>query len=153
MIIYLGSFVQLCCGEGGTLQTNITGVYGECLQCLGHTGFASAHGLCSFLVYTAQVPGCSAGELSKVGPGLCACPRSKPFRFRFLGTHQRHRLGWACALCPSQIQAAQETRFLVSAHSLGGAVHLITAPVPASQFPGCSAGALSQVCCVSPLGS
>ena len=153
MVTYLGSLVQSCCGEGGTLQTNITGVCGECSQCLGHTGFAPAHGVFAFLVYTAQAPGCSAGELSKEGPGLCACPRSKPFRFRFLGTHQRHRLGWACALCPSQIQAAQETRFLVSAHSLGGAVHLITAPVPASQFPGCSAGALSQVCCVSPLGS
>ena len=31
------------CGEGGTLQTNVTGVCGECSQCLGHTGFAPAH--------------------------------------------------------------------------------------------------------------
>ena len=38
MVTYLGSLVQLCCGEGGTLQKNITGVCGECLQCLGHTG-------------------------------------------------------------------------------------------------------------------
>ena len=153
MVIYLGSLVHLCCRERGTLQTQITGVCGDCTQCLGHAGFGPTHSVCAFLVYTDQAPGCSAGELSKEGPGLCACPRSKPFRFRFLGTHQRHRLGWACALCPSQIQAAQETRFLVSAHSLGGVVHLITAPVPASQFPGCSVGALSQVCCVSPLGS
>ena len=43
MITYLGSLAQLCCGEGGTLQTNITGMYGECLQCLGYTGFAPAH--------------------------------------------------------------------------------------------------------------
>lgn len=28
------------CGEGGTLQTNITGVCGESSECLGHTGFA-----------------------------------------------------------------------------------------------------------------
>ena len=28
MVTYLGSLVQLCCGEGGTLQTNITGVCG-----------------------------------------------------------------------------------------------------------------------------
>ena len=27
---YLGSLVQLCCGEGRTLRTNIAGVYGEC---------------------------------------------------------------------------------------------------------------------------
>ena len=29
MVTYLGSFVQLCCGEGGTLQTNITGMCGS----------------------------------------------------------------------------------------------------------------------------
>ena len=61
---------------GRTLQTNITGMCGECLQCLSHSGFAPAHSVCAFLVYTAQVPGCSAGELSKVGPGLHALPRS-----------------------------------------------------------------------------
>ena len=96
MVIYLGSLVQLCCGEGGTLQTDITGVCGECLQCLGHTGFASTHGVCAFPVYTAQAPGCSAGGLSKGGPGLRALPRSKPLRFRFSGTPQRRRLSWAC---------------------------------------------------------
>ena len=40
MVTYLGSFVQPCCGEGGTLQTVISGVWGERSQCLGHTGFA-----------------------------------------------------------------------------------------------------------------
>ena len=29
MVTYLGSLVQLCCGEGGTLQTNITGMCGS----------------------------------------------------------------------------------------------------------------------------
>ena len=43
-------------------------------------------------------------ELSDAGPGLCAHPRSKPLRFRFLGTPQRCRLGWACVLCTSQVQ-------------------------------------------------
>ena len=47
---FLGSLVQSCCGEGRTLQTNNTGM---CLQCLGHTGFAPAHGVCAFPVYTA----------------------------------------------------------------------------------------------------
>ena len=61
VVAYLGLLVQLCCGEGGTLQANITAVYGECLQCLGHTGFAPTHSMCAFLVYTAQAPGCSAG--------------------------------------------------------------------------------------------
>ena len=39
--------------------------------------------------------------------GLHALPRSKLPRFRFSGTPQRHRLGWACVLCPSQVRAAQ----------------------------------------------
>ena len=90
MFIYLGSLVQFCCGEGGTLQTNITGLCGECSQCLGHTGFAPVHSTWAFPVYTAQAPGCSKGKLSKVGPVLHALPRSKPLGFRFSGTSQRH---------------------------------------------------------------
>ena len=39
------------------LQTNNTGV---CSQCLGHTGFAPAHGVCAFPVNTAWALGCSA---------------------------------------------------------------------------------------------
>ena len=53
-------------------------------------------------------------ELSDAGPGLYALPRSKPLRLRFSGTPQRHRLGWACVLCLSQVQAAQVTRCLAS---------------------------------------
>ena len=120
MVTYLDLLVQLCCGEGGTLQTNITGVCGECLQCMDHTGFAPTHGMCAFAVYTAQAPGCSAGELSKVGPGLHALPRSKPLRFRFSGIPQRRRFGWACVLCPSQVRVAQATRCLASTLSPGG---------------------------------
>ena len=130
MVTYLGSLVQLCCGEGGTLQTNISGMCRECSQCLGHTGFAPAHGVYAFPVYTAQAPGCSAGELSKVGPGLCALPRSKPLRFRFSGTPQRRRLDWAWVLCPSQVRAAQATRCLASALSsrLRGASYHLPCP-------------------------
>ena len=47
VVTYLGSFVQLFCGEGGTLQTNIIGMCGEFLQCMDHSGFAPAHtGMC-----------------------------------------------------------------------------------------------------------
>ena len=53
-------------------------------------------------------------ELSEAGPGLHVPPRSKPLRFRHSGSSQRCRLGWACVLCPSQVQAAQVTRCLVS---------------------------------------
>ena len=76
------------------------------LACVG-----SAHSVCATLglpslmdcVYTAQVLCCSAWELSKAGPGLHELPRSKAFWFRFLGTPQRHRLSWACVLCPSPV--------------------------------------------------
>ena len=152
MVTYLGSLVQSCCGEGGTLQTNITGLCGECSQCLGHTRFAPTHSVYAFLVYTAQVPGCSTVVLSKVGPVFSVLPRSKMLRFRFLGTPQGHRLSWACILCPSQVRAAQAARCLASALALGGPVSLITSPVPAAWFPECAAGAASQVCHVSPLG-
>ena len=40
-------------------------------------------------------------ELSDAGPGLHALLRSRPLTFRFSGTPQRRRLGWACVLCPS----------------------------------------------------
>ena len=103
VVTYSGSLVQLCCGEEGTLQTNITGVCGEFLQCLGYTGFAPTHGAYAFPVYTSQALGCSAGELSEAGPGLRALPRSKPLSFRISGTPRSHRLSWACVLCPSQV--------------------------------------------------
>ena len=139
----------MCCGEGGTLQTNITGVCGEYSQCLGHTGFASTHSICAFPVYTAQAPGCSAGELSKVSSGLRVLPRSKPLRFRFSGTPQRHRLSWACVLCPFQVQAAQATRCLASALSqLGGASYHLPGPRPLVSCV-CLKSAISGVLCVS----
>ena len=107
MVTYLGSLVQLCCGEGGTLQTNITGICAECSQCLSHTGFAPAHGVCAFMVYTVQALDCSAGNCLRhalgcmhfpgvsrsgsgaqvllkgtdsVGPAFCARPRSEQLR-------------------------------------------------------------------------
>ena len=111
--------------------------------------FPSSWVACAFPVYTAQAPGCSVGELSKAGPELHALSRSRPLRFRFSGTPQRHRLSWACVMCPSQVRAAQETRCLASAHSPGGAVCLITSLVPATRFPGCAAGVPTQACPVS----
>ena len=119
----------------------------------GHTGFAPAQGVYAFPVYTAQALGCSAGELSKVGPGFCVLPRSKLLRFRFSGTPQRHRLSWACVLCPSQVGAAQASRCLASAFSPGGWCVLSPLPVPAPWFPRCTVAVPSQVCHVSPLGS
>ena len=96
--LFLGSLVQLHCGEGGMLQTSNTGM---CSQCLSHTGPAPAHG--------AQSSGSRllCQETSEACPGLHAPPRSKLLRLRHSGSPQRHRLGWACVLCPSQVRIAQ----------------------------------------------
>ena len=150
MIIYLGSLVQFCCREGGTLQTNITGMCGECSQCLGHTGFAPIHDVYAFPVYTAQALGCSAENCLRwalgcmhfpglrcsgsgswvlhkgadlVGPAFCALPRSK--QLRQPAAWQVHCPRWTMCLN------------LPSPH------HLVSRVC-------CTP---SQVCCVSPLGS
>ena len=44
---------------------------------MDHTGLSQLTGAGAFLVYTAQVPSCSVGVLSKVGPVFHALPRSK----------------------------------------------------------------------------
>ena len=96
--LFLGSLVQLHCGEGGALQTNNTGM---CSQCLRHTEPAPARGAHSSGSRLLR------RELSEADPGLHAPPRSKPLRFRHSGSLQRRRLRWACVLCPSQVRAAQ----------------------------------------------
>ena len=122
---------------------------GECLQCLGHTEFDRALTMCAFPVYTAHAPGCSAGELSNVCPGLCAIPRSKPLSFRFSGTSQRHRFIWVCVLCPSQVQAAQEIMCLESALSqVCGASYHLPCPRPLVSWL-CHQSTISRVLCVS----
>ena len=112
---FLGSLVQSCCGERGMLQTTLA-----CVRVLTvsrphwvgshswHVCFPHLHCLGSRLL---------CWELSEAGPGLYALPRSKMLRFRYSGTPQRHRLGWACVLCPSQVRAALVTRCLANAVS------------------------------------
>ena len=91
---------SICCREGGTLQANITGMCGECSQCLGHTEFAPSHGMCGFPVHIVQVPGCSARALSEAAPGLHALPRSKLLMFRFSGTQGTDLVGPAFCVLP-----------------------------------------------------
>ena len=139
-LFFLGSLVQSCCEEGGTLQTNNTGV---CSQCLSHTGPAparSTHSSGSRLLHQ---------EPSEASPGLHAPPRSKLLRLRHSGSPQRRRLCWACVLSPSQVRAArvfgERGRCDLSPFpSLLRSLRLIAFPVPAAQFSGCSAGAPSQ---------
>ena len=68
---FLGSLVQSCCGEGGTLQINKTG---RCSQCLSHTGSAPAHGACSLPAHTAQALGCFTGNHLRPALGCLHLP-------------------------------------------------------------------------------
>ena len=109
-----------------------------------HVCFPSLHCLGSRLL---------CRELSEVGPELYALPRSKLLRFRFSGTPQRCRLGWACVLCPSPVLAAQVTRCLASTVTPSWKLRFIASLVPATRFSGCTTDVPSQVCRVSLLGS
>ena len=134
-------------------QIPLVCVGGVLTVCLDHTGFAPTHDVCAFPVYMAQAPGCSAGELSKAGPGFHALPGSKLLRFRFSGTPQRHRLGWAHVLCHSQVQAVQVTTCLASALSQVGCASYYLPSPSRSVSRVCSESTYSSVRCVSPLRS
>ena len=141
MVTYLGSLVSCAVGrEEHCKQISVA--------CVGSARNVSA---------TVGLPLLTACVLSQstllrlqvVLQGNClkrALPRSKPLRFRFSGTPQRHRLSWACILCPSQVRAAQVTRCLVSTLSPGQGVECILWPSPSQllHFLG-----ISGVLCVS----
>ena len=153
MVTFLGPLVHSCYGEGGKLQTNITGMCGEC-SVSHHTEFAPAHGMCAFPVYPAQALGYSAGNclwwalgcmhfpglgrscsgsriLHKgadlVGPAFSALPRSEQPRWPGIWRAQLPVPRWR--------------------------LHLNASPIPTPLFSWCTVGATSQVCRVSLLGS
>ena len=99
---------------------NITGTCGECSQCMDHTGFATAQGGVCFPGLHCLGSRVLCKGTVEAGPAFSALSRSKPLNFS--GTLQGCRLGWACVLCPSQIQAAQMTRYLESTMSQVGHV-------------------------------
>ena len=115
------------------MQTNTAGMYGECSQCVDHTGFATAHVGRASQVYTTQAPGCSARALSQMGPAFHAFPRTKPLRFSGLckGTDQ----DWLCVLCPFPGMSCSGDQVLGKHTAPGGPCVLITSPVLATQFP------------------
>ena len=70
-LFFLGSLVQSCCGKGGVLQTNNTGM---CQQCLSHTGPALTHGVCALPAHTAQALGCSTENRRRLALGCMHLP-------------------------------------------------------------------------------
>ena len=122
---FLGSLVQSHCGEGRTCKQITLACACSVLATLGLPPL-TAHG--------PPYPHCSGSrllhqELSEASPGLHAPPRSKPLRFRHAGSPQRHRLSWACVLCPSRVRAAQ----VMSVWRVRS-LRLITSPVHAAGF-------------------
>ena len=151
MDTFLGSLVQLCCGEGGTLQTNTTGVCREYPPCLGHIGFAPTHDLCAFPVYTAQAPGCSARSclMWTLGcmhfPGLSA-------QVQILGysTMVQTCLGLRFVPFPGLSSSGDQ---VLGESTLPGVLCLITSMIPATWFPWVRSENAFSGCHVSPLGS
>ena len=143
MDTFLGSLVQSCCGEGGMLHTNNTGV---CSQCLNYTGPAPTHGVCGLPAHTVQALGCSAGNC--LSPAL-GCMRFPGLSHSGSGTRVVLRgadsVGPAF-LCPSQVRAAQVTRCLPSAVA---ATYRLPRPCRSvfGVYNGCT---FSGVPCVSP---
>ena len=99
MVSCLGSLVQSCCGEGGALQTNVTGMCGEHSLCSAHTGFFPIRGGCvsfqrlhcsgfrllsrELALHCVDFPGLSCSDsgfrvfhksTDLVGPAFCAFP-------------------------------------------------------------------------------
>ena len=150
VVTYLGSLVQSCCREGRTLQTNITGMCWECSQCFCCTGFAPAHGMCAFMVYTAQALGCSAGNCLRLALGCVHFPGLSCSGSQVLPKWQTQ-----LALCfvpfPSPSSSGDQVLGERSHPQVG--VRLIACPIPVAWFSGCTMGMPSQVCHVSLLGS
>ena len=145
------SLIQLCFEEGGTLQTIVTGMCGDCLQWMDHSGFATAQVACISRDDTAQAPGCSAVALSQVCPAFHVVPRTKLLRFS--GVPQEHRPRWAVCFVPFPGLSSSGDQVLDEHIVSDGPCVLFTSPVLATQFLGLATRAQSQVCCVVPLGS
>ena len=94
--------------------------------------------LCPSQVRVAQAASCLASALSPVGPASYSPSGSQLLGFP--GALREHRL--RCTVC-----------LLWGAGLRLRPCILLTFQVPAPWFPGCAAGAPSQVCRVSPLGS
>ena len=122
-----------------------------CSQCLGHTGSAPAYSVCAFPVYTAQAPGCSAGNclmralvymhvpgLSHLGSGSRVLHNGADF------------VGPAFCTCPRPEQLRWPGAWWTRSPPGGGC---ILSPISAARFSGCTMGMPSQVWPVSLLGS
>ena len=152
MVTYLGSLVQLCRGEGGTLQTNIAGMCGagSARSVWTTQGFLKLMGACAFWVYTAQVAGCSAGYCPKWALHFLHFPGPSCSGSGF-GVHCKGADSVARVFC--SLPSSSGDQGLGECTVPSGLCILITSWVRIAQFTGCAVRAPSQVCRGSPLGS
>ena len=118
MVSCLGSLVHPCCGEGGALQTNVTGLCGSTRSVPATLGLPRSR-LCALPVCTAQAPGCS------IWSGPCVVCGSS---FRVL---HKSADSVGPVFCAFPARAAQAARSLTGALS-PGAARLLPSAVPAS---------------------
>ena len=129
VVFCLGSLVQSCCGEGGALQTNVTGLCGEHSQFSGHTGFAPSHSGPVCLPHLH----CSGSRLLSRERALSCVHFPGLSRSESEGFQIFHKdvESVGPSFCAFPARAAQATRSLRSALS-PVVVHLIPSAVPAS---------------------
>ena len=154
---HLGSLVQLCCGEGGSQQTNNAGMCGECSQWKDHAtsqGTVCFPGLhcsvsrmlckgtipsgpcipCTSQVQAAQGLRGSARELFPMVPAFHALPRSKLLRVS--GALQGHRPRWAMRFVPVPGPSSSGDQVLGECTIPGEPCVLITSPIQIAQILG-----------------
>ena len=119
---------------------------GKCLQCFSSTGFASAHGMCAFPVYTAQALGCSAGNCLRWALG---CMHFPGLSCLDSGSRVLHKGADLVGPAFCTLPRSKQLRCLASSVTPSLRLCFITSPVPAAQFSGCTTGVPSQVCHVS----
>ena len=138
----------MCCGETGTLKTNIAAVCGQCSQCVDHTGFAPTHGMYISWSTLLSLQAALQGN----------CPKQALDFFHFLGlscsglcSQVLHKGidDWACVLCCSQVKQLRRPGAW-RAHCPSWAVRLNHFPSSSHLVSWvCSESALSSVPCVS----
>ena len=133
---YLSSLVQLCCGEGGTLQTNTAGMWGVLMVDRPHWVCHSPRGHVLPRSTLLRLQGALRGH----------CPKYTLHSVHFPGLscsgswilHGGTDPDGLCVLCPSKVQAAYVRPGVWRLHCPRWAVCLIHLP-----GPGCL---VSQVC-------
>ena len=121
-----------------------------CLQCLSNTGPVPAHDACAVPAHTAQPLGCSARNRPRLALGRMHLPGLSRSGSGTWVVLRGADSGWACILCPSQVQAAQVIRCFASTVTPRLGLHLILSPRPShSVFWVYNGRTFSDVPCVS----